>query len=213
MNKHLPLKIALTLLAVSLCIAAHFYYSASSTKTDSALTEPGAADQLPEPSKRNEMVLGASVPPQVVKHEGKVNGRISDIKFQSDLETSIKTQEAPELWLEYADKNGGEVTLKLPRKANDILRRRWQRTLELSLKNVSASDREAKLDIKKNYLNDAAVMAVQLQEIQISTSLEKRKISEDESFALVHRMAKYAVERFTELNAMSEQVIVQKIRY
>jgi hypothetical protein len=208
MARYLPLKIALSLLAILLfaCAAAYVYRISNPTSTKSDITGQNTRSDLltTEPLQsdgpRGEIKL---VPPPIIKQEGNVQGQTSILKFEKDLETSLKIQEVPDLWLEYTDENGYVVKVVLPRKAKDSLRQRWQNTLKYTDQNLSADDRDVKIDIQKSYLNDTAVRAVELEQIEISTPAEKRKISEKEAFELVAHMAKYAIDRYMELSSIS----------
>ena len=153
----------------------------------------------------------AAEPTPFIKQQGKVRGENSIIKFEKDLETSLKLQKLPKIWLEFIDENNQVKIVRIPKQAEEILQKRWVRTLDYSYKNLSANDSETKFSILKSYYNDAAVFAKKIDTFEITTPLEKRKISEEEAFAMVHLTAKFAIERCKELQNMALQTNPLKI--
>lgn len=144
------------------------------------------------------------------EHTGKVKGRNPLVKFESDLENSLRIQKIPKIWLEYKYKNNQIIKVEIPEKVQQIIEKRWTGTLQYCyLKNL-ISDRNNWLNIEEKYINDAAVYATTIDEFEIVIVAEKRKISLDEAFAIVHLTAKLAIERYKELQNMASETNPQK---
>lgn len=177
----------------SFLILYFFYASQSSNKTE---LKDNTQNFLPE--KKLDL-------------RGKVNGEISAVKFKKNLQASLITQDTPKIWLEFTNEKNETQKVELPKQILEIIKKRWQRTLYYSDQHLSASDREEKIAINKNYLNDAAVFATAIDDFQITTPFEKRKISTDESFAIVSLTADFAIERYKQLKNIDSQIKPQKI--
>lgn len=212
-NSRIILGLILLFISVFLSFYLALYRTGSSDKSierkpDSASEKQISASRMPENSNTGNAVLA---PPPFIKQQGKVKGLNSFVKFEKDFETSLKIQETPKIWLEFVDENNQVKIVELPKQAQEILQKRWTKTLAYSHQNVSTNDRETKFSIQKNYINDAAVFATKIDDFEIMTPLEKRKISLDEAFAMVHLTAEFAIQRYHELRNMNSQVNPQKI--
>jgi hypothetical protein len=163
-------------------------------------------------AKIREQIIGDTIsePTPFIKQQGKVKGENSVVKFEKDLETSLKIQEAPKIWLEYADENSKVVAVDIPLKVQSFIEKRWINTFKYSYQNQMADKRETKVDIYKNYLNDSAVFATTIDDFEITTPQEKRKISREEAFAIIHLTAEFAVERYKELERTASQLESRK---
>lgn len=144
------------------------------------------------------------------KQQGKAKGENSVIKFEKDLETALKIQETPKIYLEYTDENNIIVAAALSPKVQSLIEKRFHNTLEYSYQNQIAGSREAKTRVYENYLNDAAVFATKIDDFEIATPQGKRKISRKEAFAIMHLTAELAIQRYTELRRMAMQLESRK---
>jgi nuclear transport factor 2 (NTF2) superfamily protein len=162
-------------------------------------------------SKNSNKAMLVVKPTPFIRQQGKVKGENSIVKFEKDLNTSLTIQNVPSIWLEYTDERNQIKTVKIPEKIQDFIEKRWFRTLQYSYQNQLTSNREIKANIYKNYINDAAVFATAIDDFEIITPLEKRKISQEEAFAIINLTAKLAVERYEELQKMASQLKAQKI--
>jgi len=150
-------------------------------------------------------------PTPTLKQQAKVKGLNSPVKFERDLETSLKMQELPEIWFEYTDDDGEIIKLEIGKKAKEYILSGWNHSLESCLKNASAIDYDTRLEIQGSYINNAAINGQALGELRIETPFEKRKISEDEAFAVVALVAGLAIERYQELEKMAAQTNSREI--
>lgn len=166
------------------------------TKSDSADLPKGIVTTAPTP---------------IINQQGKVKGEISQVNFENDLETSLKIQQTPTIWLEYINENNKVEKVEIPKKVQSFIEKRWLRTLQYSYQNQSTDDWETKISINKNYINDAAVYATSIANFEIVTPLEKRNISREEAFEMMRIVAKLAIDRCKELQNMSAVVNTQKI--
>lgn len=150
-------------------------------------------------------------PASFIERQGKVKGINSIVKFEKDLETSLKIQEIPNLWLEYTNENNEIVKVEFPAKAKELIKKRWQNTLSYSHQNQNTDEREIKIEINANYINDAAVLATAIENFSIITPSEKRNISRKEAFDIVNLTARLAIERYKELKNIGSQINPQKV--
>ncbi|HMS40148.1 MAG TPA: hypothetical protein PKE69_07985 [Pyrinomonadaceae bacterium] len=144
------------------------------------------------------------------KQQVKVKGENFPVKFERDLETSLEIQEIPIIWLEYTDEKNQTTKVEIPKKAQEFIKKRWLNTLRYSYQNQSTNDRETKVNIQENYLNDAAVYATTIVDFEIVTPFGKRNISQEEAFEIMRIVAGLAINRYEELQNMSLQVNLQK---
>jgi hypothetical protein len=160
----------------------------------------------------NSNKLAVSVAPaSFVIQQGTVKGENSPVKFDSDLETSLKIQEIPLIRLEYANESRQIMKVELPAKVQKIVAIRWLKTLQYCYLKQRATDYESEVNIEESYINDAAVYATTIDDFEITTPLEKRKFSQKEAFAIIHLTANLAIERYEELQNMTSQTNPRKI--
>lgn len=192
MNQRSKLKIGLAiwLAMLVLSFSISFFRTETPTRTESS------------PRNSNEISL--------TKRQWTIKGKNAPVTFEKDLETSLKIQKTPRVWLAFIDENRQTVAVDISTKAAEFIEKRWTKTLEYSYKNYSAADRETKIEINKNYLNDTAVFA---QKLEIATSSETRKISLDEGLEIMNLVAVLAIGRYEELRNMASQVNSQKITF
>ncbi len=144
------------------------------------------------------------------KNQVKIKGENLPVKFERDLETSLEIQELPKIWFELTDETNQVVKVEVPKNAQEFIKKRWLNTLKYSFQNQSTNDRETKINIQENYLNDATVYATTIDDFDIITPFEKRKISQEEAFEIMRVVAGLAINRYEELQNMSLQVNLQK---
>jgi hypothetical protein len=215
-NNFLKIKTGSILLFVSIFLVFVFLLKKSDDKpsVETALSKTGTLDKTFVDLDLNieaHKVRAVVEPTSLIKQQGKINGINPPVKFEKDLETSLKIQKIPDIWLEYIDDKNQIIKVELPEKAMEFIKKRWLGTLQYSFQNQSTDESEIKFNINKNYINDAAVYATKIDDFEITTPLEKRNISTEEAFAIVNLTAKLAIQRYEELKNMAAHVKPQKI--
>lgn len=208
-------KIGLFLLFVSILLVAAFLLGKTNEQAinNDSFADDKTSNKLAEISSSGntaKFVVSASSTP-IIRQQGTVKGINSDVKFEKDFETSLKIQEVPDVWFEYGDENNKGVKVEIPVKVKELIKKRWFNTLQYSYQNQNTNDREIKFNINRNLINDAAVYASKIEDLQIITPLEKRKISREESVQLMRLTANLAIERYKELQRMAAQINSPKI--
>lgn len=208
-------KFGLILLFISIFFSFALFLKKTSDSKDELISTTKNESSDPIVDKSNYENLNKAfvsiAPTPIANQQGRVKGKTSPVKFEKDLETSLKIQQVPTLWLEYTNENNQLIKVEPPEKAQEFIRKRWFRTLQYSYQNQSTNNREAQLDINKNYLNDTAVYATTIADFEVITPLEKRNISREEAFQMMKIVAELAIDRYKELQNISLQINSQKI--
>lgn len=213
MNSTLQLKLGFALLLVSIFLTVIFMglKNQDSGKSATIFQESSKTTEIEKKQNlelKSDLPIAVAVvkPTPFIIQQGKATGKNSTIKFEKDLETSLKIQNIPEIWIEYLNENNESDKVELPAKAKEFINKRWLNTLNYSLQTQKANDYKTKVNINENYLNDAAVFATKIDDFPIKTSLGKRNISTEEAFDLMSLTASLAIERYLELQKMAAQI-------
>lgn len=145
-----------------------------------------------------------------VEQEGKPFGENSDIFFYKDLETSLEKQGDPKVWLEFMDQNGANFHVEISAAHGTAVRTTWENSLNLAKANAAANNDEARIGVRKSYINKNAIFLRYLEDVEVKTPHGIRRLSESESITLTRVLNVLAIRRYEELAAMDREVRSRK---
>ena len=145
--------------------------------------------------------IAARETPSDSSQKAKPNGENSPIKYAEDLETSVKQQEQPDIWLELKDNDGKILKTGLPSEMQDLIKQHWKNLFVC----MYGLDHSTDYNYRRKILIDASAVVTELHHkvpsYQINTPDGKRDLTSEEMTDILTFQANLGNIRYSQLEA------------
>ncbi|MBS1797809.1 MAG: hypothetical protein JSS81_28565 [Acidobacteria bacterium] len=129
-----------------------------------------------------------------------VRGVYDEIGFADDLKTSVDRQGLPVVWLEYAGANGETVRIDLDGEAGKSVEAAGRTLFDYRYARDYSTDRQERYDTAYRQTVSAVSAANKLRTFEIDAPGGKRKLTDEEAWAVLNKQAGLINDRYFELD-------------